>query len=101
MYIAVRDGKQPEMLGFACYDATVKGFFGPTGVSESCRGMGIGNALLQACLHGMRDYGYGYAIVPAAPRAYEFYKKCLPESSSVLEGAGPGVYRSMLTLQNT
>ena len=66
IYIAIRetveeDGRiKPEMLGFACYDATVKGFFGPTGVDEKERGQGIGKALLLACLNAM--YGLRMAI---------------------------------------
>jgi ribosomal protein S18 acetylase RimI-like enzyme len=42
-FIATKDEK---ILGFACYDTTHKGFFGPTGVSEDARGMGLGKALL-------------------------------------------------------
>ena len=42
--LAVRDGEEGgrEILGFACYDTTAKGFFGPTGVSEAARGLGVG-----------------------------------------------------------
>jgi GNAT superfamily N-acetyltransferase len=60
IWIAVKDG---EMLGFACHDATAKGFFGPTGVDEAVRGQGIGEALLIATLKGMREAGYGYAVI--------------------------------------
>src|SRR5262245_35423272 len=35
-----------QFVGFACYDATCKAFFGPTGVAEKSRGRGIGTALL-------------------------------------------------------
>ena len=97
MYIAIREGEVPEMVGFACWDATVKGFFGPTGVGEDCRGMGVGNALLQACLHAMREDGYGYAIIgSASQKALGFYEKALPKSSMMLEGSKPGVYKNML-----
>ena len=97
MYVAIREGEVPEMVGFACWDATVKGFFGPTGVSENCRGMGVGNALLQACLHAMREDGYGYAIIgSASQKALGFYEKALPKSSMMLEGSKPGVYKNML-----
>src|SRR3954465_1502641 len=34
-----------DVLGFAAYDATARGFFGPTGVMESARHKGIGRAL--------------------------------------------------------
>src|SRR5438270_2361432 len=42
-----------RLLGFACYDATLKGFFGPTAVAAEARGRGIGRALLLAALHAM------------------------------------------------
>ena len=42
-FIATRD---KELLGFACYESTCKGFFGPTGVIEDWQGRGIGTALL-------------------------------------------------------
>lgn len=44
VFVAVRETTDAngeihgDMLGFACYDATVKGFFGPTGVDEKERG---------------------------------------------------------------
>lgn len=97
MYLAIRSGDVPELLGFACWDATALGFFGPTGVAESARGIGIGNALLQCCLHAMREQGYGYAIIGSASKnALEFYRKVLPASSMLLEGSKPGVYKDML-----
>ena len=52
------------LLGFACHDATARGFFGPTAVAESARGKGIGAALLFATLGAMR--GAGYVIKPAS-----------------------------------
>ena len=97
MYVAIKEAETPEIVGFACWDATVKGFFGPTGVSKSCRGMGVGNALLQACLHAMREEGYGYAIIGSAGKsAIGFYEKALPKSSITLEGSSPGVYKNMV-----
>ena len=47
-FLAVRD---QDLLGFACYDATCKNFFGPTAVLEEERGRGLGRALLLATLH--------------------------------------------------
>jgi ribosomal protein S18 acetylase RimI-like enzyme len=70
-FIAVEDG---QVVGFACHDVTLKNFFGPTGVSESHRGRGIGTALLLACLHAMAAQGYGYAIIGWAGPA-EYYTK--------------------------
>ena len=65
-WIAVRDN---QLLGFACHDATAKGFFGPTGVDEAARGQGIGEALLIATLRGMREAGYGYGFIGGAVRS--------------------------------
>lgn len=54
-YLAIKESdNQREIVGFACYDATAKGFFGPTGVSDDCRGMGVGKALLLTILESMR-----------------------------------------------
>src|SRR4026207_709606 len=52
-----------DVLGFACYDATAKAFFGPTGVLESERNKGIGTALLLIALQAMAAEGYAYAII--------------------------------------
>ena len=48
-----------KVIGFAAYDATARGFFGPTGVKGSERHQGVGAALLLACLSAMREEGYG------------------------------------------
>ncbi|WP_274649667.1 GNAT family N-acetyltransferase [Paenibacillus humicola] len=89
-YVAVRGG---ELLGFACYDATCRGFFGPTGVAEHARGLGIGKRLLLETLKGMREAGYGYAIIGGAGPA-DFYAKTA--GAIVIEGSVPGIYAGML-----
>lgn len=61
--IATVDG---QLVGFACYDTTARGFFGPTGVSEDQRGKGIGLALFHQALMAMKAQGYAYAIVGSA-----------------------------------
>lgn len=71
-FIAVID---KQLVGFACYDATAKGFFGPTGVSEEYRQKGIGTALLIHCLEAMLFDGYSYAIIGGVRGALEFYKQ--------------------------
>lgn len=60
------------LLGFACYDATALGLFGPIGVDGSCRGKGTGKALLLACLRDMKLQGYAYAVIgqSAAPKFF-------------------------------
>lgn len=81
------------LLGFACHDATARGFFGPTAVTEAERGQGIGEALLFAALRGMREAGYAYAIIGSVgPVA--FYQKHL--DVVVIPGSDPGIYRGML-----
>ena len=89
-WIAVREG---QLTGFACHDATAKGFFGPTGVDAKARGQGIGEALLLATLRGMREAGYAYAII-GAPGPLDFYKRRL--DALEIPGSEPGAYRGML-----
>lgn len=89
-WLAVRNG---DLLGFACHDATAKGFFGPTGVDETARGHGIGEALLMATLHGMREAGYAYAVI-GDPGPIGFYTKRL--DALEIPGSAPGLYRGML-----
>ena len=89
-YAAVDADKQ--VLGFACYDATAKDFFGPTGVMESQRGKGIGAALLIACMQAMAAEGYAYAVIGGAgPVA--FYEKVV--GATVIPDSVPGPYRDM------
>ncbi len=48
-----------NICGFATYDVTMfRGGFGPTGVEESLRGLGIGKILFLRCLRDMKDRGY-------------------------------------------
>ncbi len=82
-----------EIMGFACYEATCKDFFGPTGVREDARGRGIGTALLLASLEAMRAQGYGYAIIGGAGPV-EYYRKVV--GATVIEGSSPGIYAGML-----
>lgn len=86
--------KENELHGFACYDSTCKGFFGPTGVSENARGSGLGGALLLSCLHAMWNEGYAYAIIGAGGGAEEFYRKVA--NAVAIEGSTPGLYRGLL-----
>lgn len=68
--------KGSEIVGYACYDATAPDFFGPTKVSESYQGKGIGKALLLRALNAMKDEGYIYAIIGGIGPA-KFYEKCV------------------------
>ncbi len=89
-YIATRD---KEIIGFACYETTAKGFYGPTGVSEAARGTGIGKALLFKCLEGMAELGYVYGMIGGVgPR--EFYEKAC--GAVEIPGSDPGIYTDIL-----
>ncbi|PYG84319.1 acetyltransferase (GNAT) family protein [Ruminiclostridium sufflavum DSM 19573] len=64
------------IVGFACYDCTGSGYFGPLGVANSERGKGVGTELLYACLDAMKNTGYGYAIIGwVDDTAKGFYEK--------------------------
>lgn len=92
IYLAV-DNKTRQLAGFGCYEATYKAFFGPTGVDPNYRGQGIGKALLLACLHGLADIGYAYAIIGGAG-PMEFYKKAA--GAIEIADSVPGVYGGLL-----
>jgi GNAT superfamily N-acetyltransferase len=88
-----RAQRAQEILGFACYDATAKAFFGPTGVLEPERKQGIGTALLLVTLHAMAAEGYAYAIIGGAGPA-DFYANAV--GAVAIAGSTPGVYAKML-----
>lgn len=90
-YIAVKDKK---VIGFACYDATARNFFGPTGVLKSERGQKIGYALLHRSLLNMWEDGYGYAIIGWTGKAAPFYVKTI--NAIPIENSFPGVYKRMV-----
>jgi len=90
LYIATRNS---AVIGFAAYESTMRGFFGPTGVLESERGKDIGKALLLACLWGMREMGYAYGVIAGVGPA-EFYTKCC--GAVLIPGSTPGIYTDML-----
>ncbi len=89
-HIATQNG---VIVGFACYDSTSRGMFGPLGVLESARGRGIGGALLLSSLHAMKAVGYAYAII-GGPASVELYQQVV----TVLEipDSTPGIYTDRL-----
>ncbi|WP_020616437.1 GNAT family N-acetyltransferase [Paenibacillus daejeonensis] len=93
IFLAVRD---KQIIGFACYDVVVRNFFGPTGVTDACRGLGVGKALLLECLHAMRSDGYAYAIIGWAEDAQTFYQRTV--GATVIPNSFPGAYRNMVAL---
>ena len=93
---AVRDGNP---IGFCCYDATAKGFFGPIGILEEERGRGIGAALLITALRAMREEGYGYAIIGWCDEAAEFYRKTVSAIPIPDSSPDQSVYRNLFAFQ--
>ena len=82
-----------EILGFSCYETTAKGYFGPTGVAESARGLGLGKALLFKALEAQREAGYAYAVIGGVgPK--EFYAKAV--GAIEIPGSDPGIYVDVL-----
>jgi GNAT superfamily N-acetyltransferase len=78
-----------RLIGFACYEATCRDFFGPELVHPDARGRGVGKALLLAALHAMRAEGYAYAIIGWAS-SVDFYRKAV--GATVIENSSPGIY---------
>ena len=89
-FIATRD---KQVLGFACYDTTMRGFFGPTGVCENARGLGLGKALLFKALEGIRDLGHAYAIIGGVGPKEFYSKNC---GAIEIPGSDPGTYTDLL-----
>ena len=89
-FIATSGG---QLVGFACYDATGLGLFGPTGVHPDWRGRGIGRCLLLACLMEMKLRGYAYAVIGAVGPA-EFYRKCC--GAVEIPDSKPSIWYDML-----
>ena len=93
-YIAVKD---KAIIGFGCYEATARGFFGPTLVAESARRQGVGKALLLACLASLRELGYAYAFIGwPAPEAINFYQEA---TGGMMIPGGAGVYSRMVGVE--
>ncbi len=92
-YLAIRD---QSIIGFACYDVTFKGVFGPIGVNKLSRGLGIGKALLLSCLCSMRNIGYAYAVIGQVGPT-EFYEKTV--GALTIQDSDPGCFTAMLDME--
>ncbi|MBC8029662.1 MAG: GNAT family N-acetyltransferase [Pyrinomonadaceae bacterium] len=90
VYLAV---VEREIVGFAGYECTRRGFFGPSGVIENMQGRGVGKALLTASLWGLRELGYVYAIIGRAG-PIGFYEKTV--GAIVIPDSDPGIYTNLL-----
>ena len=84
---------QREIVGFAAYECTRRGFFGPTGVVEAAHHRGIGTALLLASLWGLREMGYVYGIIGAAGPV-DFYQRTV--GAIIIPDSEPGIYVDLL-----
>lgn len=89
-FIATRE---KEILGFACYDVTARGFLGPMGVAEDARKSGLGTALLVSALRGLRELGHAYGIIGGVGPA-DFYARTV--GAMPIEGSSPGIYVDIL-----
>jgi len=90
VFMATTDGK---IVGFAAYECTRRSFFGPTGVSKTQQGRGVGTALLIASLQGLSEMGYVYGIIGGAGPV-EFYQKTV--GAIVIADSTPGIYTDLL-----
>ena len=77
------------LVGFSCYEAVCRDFFGPIAVRDDRRGRGVGRALVLSALAAMRAEGYAYAIIGWADRV-DFYARAA--GAVVIEGSDPGIY---------
>lgn len=94
-FICVKDQK---IIGFGCYDATAKGFFGPIGIKPEARNKGVGTQLLFSCLGDMWDNEYGYAVVGwVDENQIDFYKK--NTFATVIPGSSPGIYKRRVDMK--
>lgn len=93
-YIATKD---KQIIGFACYEATLKAFFGPTAVKEEFRKKGIGKALLLRSLFSLKEMGYGYGFIGMPSKeAIPFYQKTI---NGVVVGENSStIYTSMIDI---
>lgn len=89
-YIATRE---KEILGFACYDVTARGFLGPMGVAEESRKSGVGKVLLVSALNALREMGHAYGIIGGVGPV-EFYARTV--GAMPIEGSSPGIYVDIL-----
>lgn len=85
-----------EVVGFACYEATAKGFFGPMGVAEAHRRQGIGRTLMAHVFRAMAHAGYGYAVIPWVSSTY-YYRETV--GAIEIPDSEPGIYARKIGTQ--
>lgn len=94
-YIAV---KNKEVVGFACFDATAKGYFGPIGIKPDQKGAGIGQALMYETFMGMKEAGYGYGIIGWVDDAIGFYEKTINAVPIANSNPKKTIYQNLIGL---
>ena len=84
-HVAVNDGR---IVGFATYDVmALTSGFGPTGVEESMRGLGLGKILLFRCLEDMKKRGDRHCEVTwVGPISYYSHTVGARISSTLMHG---------------
>lgn len=82
-----------RLVGFACYDTSNRGMFGPIGVQPSHERRGIGRALLLSALHAMWADHYAYAVIGWAGPV-EWYARAV--DAVLIPGSEPGPFRGPL-----
>ena len=65
-----------EIVGFAAYDCSYRGYFGPMGVREDLRGIGLGAALLLRALEDMAGRAYKWAVIGEVDPVAFYEKVC-------------------------
>ena len=85
-FIATEQGR---VLGFACYDVSAKGFFGPIGVLESERGRQIGKYLLLKTLD---------AIIGWVSEAEGFYRRSVHAEAIPDSAPKDSVYSNLVRM---
>jgi hypothetical protein len=84
-----------RLIGFVCLESTCRGFLGPIGVDETCRGQDVGRGLLLSGLHAMACMGYAYAIIGGVGPS-EFFAKVA--GATEIAGSSPGIFKSLKCL---
>jgi len=85
--------QERTVVGFAAYECSRRGYFGPTGVRQDLRGSGIGAALLLRCLESMWEMGYAYAVIGGVGPVSFYEKVC---GAFLIPGSEIGVYGTLL-----
>ncbi len=89
-FIAVHN---KQVVGFACYDTSAKGYFGPLGVAETHRKQGIAKVLIVHALEAMYNEGYAYGIIPWVS-SEGYYQKAV--GAITIPDSEPGVYKRLI-----